>query len=858
MDTSPVWEHGFEALERFAVEYGKFQKTKVNVHLLLRGKREEVTTSLKEILRCSPLYAWRRHKPEEFRQKIGQILTCDTELLERVMNINDFCQERELVDEPAFVDLAILQMAAEIGRLAERYVPEMMISSEEEEEEKKQQSVTRAGERDGIFRSLFQKITDGIAGIKEASKAFLRSLTRPLSPFLQSHYCAGRDRRGGNNPYEGIWKNRSLFEVENPVRDSFFLATKIFNRYDPKTGDLSVDAQRSPLIYEVSNRANPLAITIPLSGREMASGAEVSIPVAFCASSREGQGRTRISDRQHYSIAAVEIRTNKGDLLLDSPSALPFLERDGLGNVTLTLTSSLKEELRTRRLVSIHIKYAPSVITEGNWYSQRPDAFMGPMPQEDWYEEVPFLPPKIAQIMESKLRQEQRDDVPAFIIGLLRNLWLRYSARDAPPHPSDPRGSTQFHRVLAQQRASCEGANVALMQMLRPLLRDGEGIAFMTGFRLDGSRRQSVAGRQYHASLLMRGNDENGGTVVQILDATPHSQRFHKLFRRRSQQRSRMQRAFHEPTQQFLAERRKAGIPVIDGSPESRQLLEELHERYDALWEHKRSQTIFIENIIERFDEHGVNAHTLIDYLPSYYGNCRHLIRGRSSSPHGVIDGHFSLALEPIKIYDPNLDEESLDAWHRDDRGITWWLFWKRYLRDRFMQAQRASLQNIHVVDTFMKPLEECTEHYRTEFQDMLSRELGDKISCPIKEFWAQACWMTLLPDPMDHLRGFFRRSSKSTTRGFLLPEAPDDISKNIETHLQDWKRVVGSRLQSMQHFLQNLPPVSAPLTQSIPFPALRFLRDTERLYDRGEEKLPPQIVTPEWLFDYLKEKLSD
>lgn len=56
MDTS-VWEHGFEALERFAVEHGKFQKTKVNVHLLLRGKREEVMISLQEILRCSPLYA---------------------------------------------------------------------------------------------------------------------------------------------------------------------------------------------------------------------------------------------------------------------------------------------------------------------------------------------------------------------------------------------------------------------------------------------------------------------------------------------------------------------------------------------------------------------------------------------------------------------------------------------------------------------------------------------------------------------------------------------------------------------------------------------------------------------------------
>lgn len=125
-------------------------------------------------------------------------------------------------------------------------------------------------------------------------------------------------------------------------------------------------------------------------------------------------------------------------------------------------------------------------------------------------------------------------------------------------------------------------------------------------------------------------------------------------------------------------------------------------------------------------------------------------------------------------------------------------------------------------------------------------------------EFWNEAPWMEFLPDPMQEMRGAFKRSPHSSTKGFLLPSTPSDVQQVMEDRLDTsgWHDRIKERHDQIAGVLEHLPAEAIEEAPRKIFPPVRLLYGAVgRQIQDGDEKA--QLVQADRLWQHLQKELD-
>lgn len=854
----------------------------VSIHAKVRDSTVAVRSSLQEVLQGNFFY-WMDRDSQHFRSEMSQILKRDTLLLERLLQLREFCHQwLEAVSSDdrhrTSLECAILEAAVAIEKLGAEYVPKNII----EEKKEKKKSAKKNRIRWPNLSWFQQGVPLPVPAQPEAPFAAQPLQTQrssveqpssepPKNPLIFKRSVLGIDRRGQIRA-----KNNRRLTVDS--WSSQFMVEKVWDAFDPVTGDLSCNAPRRSLELFPTG-SNRVASSVFLQSKDFALTDEISVPRPLVSGYDPGQRWKDLAHRSRYRLSGIDMRTDGGKIIVATEALLPFLQEDSLGNITLSLDSGLLGNLPKN--VLLHSEFSTDFGTDmRDIFCSGDTGHLQRMDDQQKERLLRFLPIKMAQLLESAIRKSEQgllldDSVSQLLVSYLGNHYLSYHKNDAPPLKHDPAAYTQADRVFHQRRSTCEGAHVALAPLLQALQQDGEGINFVTGFVTEGGRENTAYGRDYHMQMLCsrEGNVPSQRKLV-LLDATPWSMGVKKQIRKKSKLRTGVRKKWKSGLAGIFDERRARGLPVIDDSPEARMQVHALDEDFGAIWAMDACRKfpsdqfpdvsdamkhLGIGDLIAGVDTAGrsvIGERGLLDYLAKRYDigdECSRLLKAQS---HSWVEGSCQLSLPGLKLLDHTCTQKDVTKWMGDFESF----FQRRKLLKKLFlltkQAQTASCQNIEVFEEVFAVLKMMSFLHGTQLKAIFDNALL-KFGPSSSTIWSKAPWMNLLPNPLKHVQDFFRRSADAETLGFLLHDQRDisaDAQCMVRLQAAGWHERIQSRKTEIQEILADLPAeVLLPATP-MQFPAMVLLKNrkgrvAEGTFDTGN-------VDAERLWAYIRTEL--
>jgi hypothetical protein len=529
-----------------SIDQAVFQ-TRRHYRPIVRGQAWDVEESAAERLDGSNIYKWAEQDPAGFIGIAGR----DPDIRGALASIRHLIEslQDETIDpsDRTMRTLALGERIAEIDILASPYIPksakaqiESGIKEEAQKEEvafEGQEAQARPLGKETLadkFIRLFSKIRFPMPGLpgeisespakeqkdsldeeesgektqkRESAASISQAQTR--HPLLDSSTATGRERG-----FRERFGKKPLVQVDNDlVEAGGFVITKVYTSYDPKTGRLDVPRDKKPYKSNHSSDWGRKEVRAFIGRIDPSSIKTLGVPRIVKSSDSRSQ---QVFDFGR-KLSDISIAGRDGKLL---PNYLinPYLIRiDSAGNITIEIGEMPEEE-------RVILEGQELVITAG-YVSNREDpsfsSLIGPMPEDEKFR-LNLYPPEISNLIQVLLEKKRNGifrygenlhifDVLAKFLGTYA---LTYDFRDAKRDKDDPVGFNQTERVFARGLASCEGANIALGQIMRYFLDEGEGIGYVAGFETSGG---TGTGRNYHLEVLYV--DKYGRK--HLLDATP-------------------------------------------------------------------------------------------------------------------------------------------------------------------------------------------------------------------------------------------------------------------------------------------------------------------------------------------------
>src|SRR3989344_7658203 len=516
---------------------------KNKVRPIVRGQIQEVDSNPSKTLKSNPVYRWIRRDASQFEaialrdQDVKKGLATIDDLVDRLSN-NTLEEEEKRLNT-----LAVAEKTEEVAILAAPYVPRSQKKNpESQDDENGESSNKQKREKEKAPKpkskgssvslsldlklpripqldKLFESLSKFFAGFKNR----LRTSNNGdlLHPLLTRFQEAGRERKWKLLP-NSIELMRTNKELMRNLTPAGFIITKIMNKYDENTGELTVDAPRQvdiPLGYD-----SRYEIGTPLGRVDPAKVEVIGIPIPT-----DGNYRAVGARGFKYNLSEVALVTEKNKEIVGQRQIEIYVEKDELGNLVINLKGmpkDLQDEIKKANIV-LKTKYTESYryghsIEQANWI----DA----LPENERYR-LNMYPPEIAKFVTTLLEKKKNkirgfmdnDEIFARLAQFLGDYWLTYDLLDARINENEPIGFRQTERVLNGNLASCEGSNIALGQLMRYFLEEDEGIAYVEGFVAEGS---SITSRNLHLKVLYK--DQVGGK--HLFDATPWAEEDHVMF----------------------------------------------------------------------------------------------------------------------------------------------------------------------------------------------------------------------------------------------------------------------------------------------------------------------------------------
>ncbi|MEO6509270.1 MAG: hypothetical protein ABIO02_04910, partial [Patescibacteria group bacterium] len=886
---------------------------------IIRGTTREIETSLSSLLHDNDVLRWLFQDKDQFLKAISR----DKEIKNSLLAINELVQMVESLEGLSessrnLLSLALTERTAELSLLSAPYMPKSVRNKIEQrkqekvEESEDTQEFEDEDQKEPIFEKWKQWMSENMTRpqprIPEASRPMLQ-----LPKFLEAaadsraHRLGGSDdssskKEGGDektskrrrevirsnplysNPLmdderrvgrERAWKQMGgKQKMMHYEQDMFyyddggtFIITRIMNTYDPERGVMSADAPRERFLPNYSRNVES-KITSPLGVVNTFNQEHIAVPRPVYDVNNERWKRYR----GKVGLTSVELQDSEGKVLIDQNELHQFLEIDELGNIFVSL-KELPDELKEK----IHAKKVLLQANFGNDYSGRNNerkSFPGitaSSPEDDF--KLNLYPSEVAKLIEV-LREKKvrgnwrfRDNTEIFarLAQFIGNYWLTYDLEDAPFDEDDPVGFQQTERVLARRQASCEGANIALGQLMRYFLGEGESIAYVEGFvleKLKGDKKQAYATTQdFHLKVMYKDKYDR----YHLFDATPWSPESHSAYVQSTDQyiqakgewiehdqsvRAKTSQTLQtehqhsqeatniwqnllqswyrgiDPRSETLSKALESEDISLDDLPgyykekDLENLMQFSTAEYKSSHQKKRAWSLFQRfrnNEPPPFDISDSDSQDLITFLKRLQ-KVDTSLDSKWSTPRTVIDGATDFTLKHLerRLYDSSSTPVDVNRYIEGDSS-------KRALyadsKRRAVvysdmakvkeQAIYASEQNVAVIGTLTEIIHELSNDYTDRLKVILATA-QEKMTGNVEQFWNGAPFMLLLRNPLYDLQRFFLRATKPGQEGFLEPSTFKDIGDKLESQIGYWQFQVESQLKMIDDRLQNVPLTTA------------------------------------------------
>lgn len=686
-------------------------------------------------------------------------------------------------------------------------------------------------------------------------------------PLLHRKYIAGRERslKITGDSQEMLRVSKELLKW--PGCD--FVATKFMNYYNPSTGEMAVVAPTAN--YKIIEERQKGEMVTPLGYiPKNLNAIGIPIPVKGESDFRNDVHSMRLP------LGSVSLTTEANGILLTSEELAPYVVKDSLGNISIdlsTMPQELKELISSRKIV-MHTEYFDSFSTN------IPDAapLIGAMPEEERYR-LNLYPPEVKAFVLTLMDKHKRKvdgfdskaEIFARLAQFIGDFWLTYDLGDAQFELTDPVGFGQTERVLRGNVSSCEGANVALGQLMRYFLEEHEGIAYVEGFSMSRGSDNATASN-LHLKVMYR--NTNGREM--FFDATPWAEEEQRFFNGQSEKRKRAMSEWLEITKDLR-------------TPEVAKVRRELPEvarlamvDFDFAWSYKDIDAE-AEN---EWEEEGLNRHTLWGYLRN--SAWQYIIHRHEEIPDGYTRRFLAKHPRTRKIQADHLMKFLLDYHGISEEFERLWTapeepidgvtdlnvrflersFYSGYLpfdptrytdyrggnplvKDRFLddhdlrgqlfsqmaqvarEGMEASVQNIEAVSHLARRVEGLWDEYMQKFADIFE-PVRDRLGMEPIEFVQSAPFLMLLENPITYLNGFFRRSTQKDTLGYLLPNEGKTIDELFDSSIYYWRQMAERDLERFEGMVKKIKRTRAREEVVVP---------STLLWERFKSKNPPEPI---------------
>lgn len=857
---------------------------------LPRGNSVDVTTSLSEVITSGVTFQWWQKDQEG----VTNALDKDTDLKNSCSALSEIVEtlQKENNADP-LLSLALLERAAEIDLLIKPHIPasiykeivpmednnrekslkkELRLPKEDDDEERD----TKTDKKESKLQELSSKLVMFLLSKDTIKTASTSSATRVLqgtdsngnwqSPFTSlDRYSAGEERK--SYPGDKRLPQDTVLELISPFQSSqnSFAVIQIANVYDNSTGILTAVATKNPA--KLSNRSSLDETFISyIPKKDIENATEVALPHAVPAEKKSRADYIyRSFPNALRNITIFSKKTQKA--LVQSHELEQFVYQDSLGNFTLNLElmpPELRDKFKNHDL-TIATEFTNSYYNRDNFKDDPDLKWQGPIKKA---EQGSLLYPEVVQkllktlakknIVEGEEYNEftEKKQLFANLAQFLGNHWLTYSLLDAPHGKDDPIGYSQTDRVLNSRVASCEGANIALGELIRHFLNEDEGIAYVKGFNLNenGRGKSYATPEQLHLKVLFKDAD-NG---LYLFDATPFIESS-----KREITESLKRYKFIKKDWYATLQRVKNGKPLAKTEQE---IVEEAYTAWDRLedvWNYRTYQDRFPSHI-NMFDQDTTDilgfwgkglATTLIkEYLPQSF---RQFITVTSDSPiEGAMEFSHSPLQQPLfkegskyNRADPTTYLPAKSNPDLADKRTRHSVF--QPVAEIFVDALHASVQNTEVINSFADQLLTITDEYTKRLQEIFSMH-GKIPGGNTEAFVQQAPFLLLLSNPINALESFFQHPSPFHQRGFLKPSDEESIRKNLENRLSQWRETVEKELEVIQAYLPEIPLTKSSTLPVVTFPSLKFWEEAPPIDTSVNEEEQEFYLDPLTTYDFL------
>ncbi len=936
----PVWDAGLQQISQWLLELNP--KSGETTHLLTqpelvtsrgRNERQELTLSLIDLAANSQIFEWWQIAPDEFKEAV----TKHPEIAEKLLILNELtamytAAEDELTQ--ARLVPAVIQALAELELLGEIHLEQYVSAATQRKIDLKRQPLYRrlpAQLGDSLWYSMVRFGKDARRELGELRLLAEDKLNVGAAPAHQhgagrtNPLAIGNETSAGSErldpPSREVVMEATLAGV-SPDHD-VMIVTKIFNQYDPKASKLAntLHAEpKPPLNPEFDYEAGPY-FTIPIPAGSLQAHQTIALPRPI--EIKKNARITDLDDSQAFELWSAKIQPEPNTERVPANSEPLLMNRwiyiDAAGNLTLRVTPDLADHLyRTNAELVVqycarkrehgiraveayrymNIPTQPSApgaaATDPRYYPAIFYRLLEQLTEKHRSIEEFFSDETKKEIDEGK-RLMFIDRVINRVVGFLGQSWLSYSHYDAPIDRNDPPGLTQPERVLRSRKASCEGSNLAAGELLRPLLKDGQQLLYVEGYKLDQvpdaiNVSVPVRANQNHLALMVI-DKENA--YVSYADATPLAPDIHEARNAYLAERQRIMKDWQQTEKQVLELCGKEGIPALTNDHESWRRRLSLVLAMEAEW---ISQRDFLGTNYDRFkseSETGVDVKALVpppDFTNLIFNNNTTLaavagwqLIGNFTTTENAIQLMGWLRPTSPLVYEPYFTVhlprfEDAVSW-RDGARLNTHVFsykqpavdyatdpkqWAR-LKNRLVHitsyAQEASLQNQALLAEIINYVTEFQpkQQAETRFKAMLGRALGDRLPQDLDDFWQQAPFLLLLDGPIQALSSILGYSLNGHL--LMLPlsvtDTPEDRRAIVVDRLNRWQEVQDQLLAKYEQLLKEAPVDLAQTVHTVRWGAMQFIPQSESVGLAGAEE-GKVLVDPIKVYQFLLAKQEE
>lgn len=616
---------GFRWLRRYYSEHAdKERESHLHVTPLLRGLRSAMAYSLQQFVESGYVFKWWQMDPS------GLSLATDRD--EGLgMAVGAFNEITDLVirskKPPSDLLLgALVERAAEIEFLGKPHIPRREFRRIEQELGRQESQMMQAAREESLVTSLhafgraflaflFEQSREGVAKIRDLSEHLPRIPGKDSSTTLFTNPETQKtgESRPTKLPLSGHFSEPILsFELtmNKNLGGRFFAISHIYNAYDEGSGELSTVAKSEPFVTSDGNDVGNVKFAV--SASEIANAKTIAIPQLLLMPNWR---RVRVLEDTQPQIDSVDIYTSKFKTLgLSSYELDACLSSDALGNVTFNLEKLpvYKRDLLKDGAI-IYVRYVEPRQEDKSQWTPLPNLQLAKAKLLAPFSKVerarpqlyPELIAEFADMAQKRIEDSEaseghswsRRELLSHLTNFLGDLWLTYRQADAEFSESYPVGFTQTERVLTSRRASCEGANITLLQLARGLLKGEQGLVVVAGYELeyDFGWRFVATSKTAHLQLLYTDASTTRSEAL-LLDATPLTKKEQgEYWGKFSEARKRMR----EWQKRIERVRRKLGIKESD-EQELTERVHALEERYAKIWNDDQVQP---RALIHAFDK---------------------------------------------------------------------------------------------------------------------------------------------------------------------------------------------------------------------------------------------------------------